>query len=745
MVALRKILLASCSTAIAFSTSAAAQDRSGAPVDERELESASVRTAVTESNTIIVTARRREESILDVPLAVNVVTGEQLAEANITQLGDIARVVPALFIAPVAGRTNVLNFSIRGQNDLGGSITSDPAVGVYFADAVQTRPQGGARAFYDIASIQVLKGPQGTLFGRNFTGGAVLIQPVVASPDAFSGYVQGTYGNYDRRELQGAVNVPLSDNAAIRIASNLTRRDGFITNITTGTRLRNDRSNSVRGSFYYSPSDEFENVAIVDYFEGRNFGGGFAPTFVNPAVNQPFNTAASRLAVLARQQGRSVFEVEETNDSPSTSSNLGFTNTTTFDFISGATIKNIFGLRRVRSSDFVDEGFPQPLVDVGSALRHRQISEELQVSGSAIAGRLDYIVGGYFFWETGVQTGRVATFGGRQRISVADAVNESKSVFAQFDYEIVPKLSVTAGGRYTWDRRQLDLNVTAPNGAVLVDAQRKVSFSEPTYTLSLNYKPTKDSLLYLATRRGYRSGGFNSGAVTPAALNLIEPEVVTDIELGGKIAGSASWLDYRFAGALFRSKYDNIQRGLVVNAGTPPAPTRVILNAATATIKGGEAEAFFGLFDRFDLNLSVSYTNTNYDEFVDPLSGADLSDRPFAQTPKWTYRIGGRYHTPLAGVGEFSAGLDYSYRSEFLGNEGVVREGYILPGYGLLSARISLDNIADSGLRIAAFATNLTEKEYSLASVPFLDFPFGLTATQSGDPRFYGVEVGYRF
>ena len=157
MICLRRILIASCSPFAMYAVPAAGQDMPGAvpeTVDERELESATTQTRSDEPEIIIVTARRREESLLDVPVVVNVASGEDLAEANITNLTEIARIVPALTISPVAGRTNVLNFSIRGQNDIGGLITSDPAVGVYFADAVQTRPQGGARSLFDVASIR---------------------------------------------------------------------------------------------------------------------------------------------------------------------------------------------------------------------------------------------------------------------------------------------------------------------------------------------------------------------------------------------------------------------------------------------------------------------------------------------------------------------------------------------------------------------------------------------------------------
>lgn len=738
MTKIRLLLLAA--SAIAPIAAVQAQDepaaRNASGVDAASDEGA--------TDEIIVTARRRDESILDVPVAVTALSGAALRDANISGLSEIARLTPSLRIAPVAGRYDVLNFSIRGMNDSGGLITSDPTVGVYFADAIQTRPQGAGRALYDIASIQVLKGPQGTLFGRNLTGGAVLIQPVAPDPDSIGGYVQAVYGSYDRTDLQGAINLPIADGIALRVAGNLTRRDGYIRNLTTGALLHDDHSDSFRASLLVVPTENIRNTIIVDYYKGHRFGGGFTPEVLNPAVDTTVNPYAGRLAVFNRARLRSIYVVEETTNSPTSSSNLGVTNTTELMLGENLSLKNIFNYRRVRSDDSTDDAFPQDFNRVRSLVRAHQYSEELQLIGSALDSRLNFIAGAYYFREEGRQRGLVSTLGGAARITDGDATSISKSLFAQLDYSLTGKLSVTAGIRNTWDTRRLHQIVVLPTGVQSIDAQREIGFSKPSWTLSASYKPNDDTLIYLSNRRGYRSGGFNAGATTLGALEPIQPETLTDYELGFKAAGRSGDLRFRFSSAVFYSKFTDVQRGLVALTGTPPAPTRVILNAADATVKGGEAELNLDFARRLEISGSVGYTDASYTNFIDPVTGADLSDRRFAQTPKWTYRLGAKYHVSDTEIGDLTFGADWSYQSSFVFEEAKL-PGHLKPGYGLLSARISASDLFGTGLRTALFATNLLDKKYAVGGSPLWDAPFGYVTLIPGEPRMYGIEVGFDF
>ncbi|MCP3730311.1 TonB-dependent receptor [Sphingomonas sp. MG17] len=693
---------------------------------------------------IIVTARRREESVISVPLSVTALSADQLQSSSVTTLSQVDRIAAGIRIAPVAGRVGVLSVSIRGMVDTGGLFTTDPTVAIYFADAIQLRAQGAGRSFYDIASVQVLKGPQGTLFGRNLTGGAILIQPVAPVLGRTEGYGQALYGNYDRAEFQGALNVPIGDKIALRIAGNVARRDGFVTNLVTGTKLRQEDSDSFRASLLIEPTDNVSNLLIVDHYKSRGFGGAIVPTEVNPAVNTPVNPLAVRQAALARQRARSIYQVEETADSPNRARNTGVTNTTTFD-LGGATLKNIFNFRRVSSYDRGEDGIAQDLLFLISSGEARQVTDELQLSGNLFGGALEYQVGAYYLRETGTLFQNSTSFG-VPRFTNSKATNSSQSVFAQFDYHLTDKLTATAGARYTWDKREIEQAVTGPTTPTF-NAAREVRFSKPSWTFSLAYKPDADSLIYAATRRGYRSGGFNGGATNAVSLTVVEPETLTDAEIGAKSQGSIGDVRYRVSLAAYYSDYRNMQRSLVQSIGTPPAPTRVLLNAGKARIQGVEFEGTLIPFRFLELSGSVAYTDAKYTDYRDPLTGADITSLPFALTPRWTYRVGAKVNLPsFEPEGDLSLAVDYYKTTKFLNTDvTAILPGYVSPGYGLLGARLSYDNIAGSNIRLAVFGTNLTNEQYFVSGTPFYGAPFGLSGSVSGEPRQYGVEVGFKF
>jgi len=362
---------------------------------------------------VIVTARRRAEDIVKTPVAVTAISGAQLKAANVTSLNEIDRLAPSLRVSPIVGRLDQVTFSIRGMNETSGLITADPAVGVYFADAIQTRSQGVGRALFDIASVQVLNGPQGTLFGRNLTGGAILIEPNAPVLDKWEGYAQGTYGNYNRREFQGAVNIPLGDMFALRLGANISGRDGYMHNVVTNTDIRSDYSNSYRASLLFEPTNYFHNTLIFDGFNGHGLGGGFTPVAVNPelALPVPFNAAliAGELAALKAQQARSVYDVAEDQNYPFSDSNYGLTNTSALE-TGGLTFKNIFNWRRVKSSDVQGSGLPPILgLDILEVINNdtdvHQITDEIQVLGSALDNHIDYQAGFYYFREHGESVG----------------------------------------------------------------------------------------------------------------------------------------------------------------------------------------------------------------------------------------------------------------------------------------------------------------------------------------------------
>lgn len=701
------------------------------------------------NNDILVTARRKQERLLDTPVAVTVLSGEQLARGGIADVEALRFVAPALQIAPSPFGKAVPGYTIRSQRSLESIITQDPAVGVYFGDVVQQRPHGTNAALYDLASVEVLKGPQGTLFGRNTTGGAVLINP--AAPVFSTGVaLDFELGNFDLRRATGMVNIPLGDKVAVRVAGRITRRDGFVENLFNGTRTDDERTDSYRASILFEPDDQFSSLFVFNYFRQDDAGSGFilgglrpgSPFGANPAVAQSF----------ARQQTRANFWSVENNFRPFTDvETFSISNISTLD-LGSVTLKNIFGYRKVDSDVAFDyDATPASVFQSRNRLNTDQWTEEFQISGNATS-RLNYIAGFYYFQETGRDTQDSLLFGTRS--NDGEGRNISYSAYAQFGYDLTDRLSLTAGGRYTWDDRNLrafntingQCRLVGPNGLPPNPcvAQFDASFSSPTWQISLDYKPGDDTLLYLAHRRGYRSGGWNLRANRISEQVFFRPETVDDIELGFK----GRLFDNRLtvSAAAYHQWYTDIQRTLsFIPAPGEPLAT-VVLNAADATISGFELEATANPVPWLELGGSLAYTNPQYSDFVSP-SGQDLSDNNFALAPEWTYTLRARVIAPIEPEqGELSAGVSYYYQSRTFVADLNVGPNIEVPieAYGVMDASIEWNSISGSPFDLRFLVRNLTNEQYFTGGAGTFA-SLGTTSFILGAPRTYSINIGYRF
>lgn len=707
------------------------------------------RAAVSASETgleeIVITARRREESLQQVPLAVTALTPEALKIANVTRMENLGNIAPSLIVAPTNGRTNVPAFAIRGQRQESGFLTNDPSVGIYVAEAVQARVFGLGQSLYDLESVQVLKGPQGTLFGRNSTGGAILFQPRRPVLNEFSGYAQARYGNYDRFDVEGAVNLPLGPTAAARISVNRTRRDGFVTNVSTGKTLNGEHTDGIRGTLLFKPTETLSNTLYADYFRADASGSGSKLTVVNPAG--PAQRLFNLQATLDRQnRDLSFYEVEGEGPSLSKGTNLSFTNVTVADLSPNLTLKNIANYRKIRSREGQDlDGTNSPILNVSELERVKQLSEELQLQGKLLDERLTFITGLYYFVEDGFRNIDVSSLGARPNPRKGDAKNTSYSMFAQADYKILDNLTATVGGRYTWDKRFYNQDFrSAATGACLFCGEASKKFSAPTYTLSLSWQIDPTKLLYVANRRGYRAGGFVASPTSAATLQPYEPEYVTDYEIGFKGDWRFGVSQLRTNIAAYHTDYTDVQRLVIISVNNVPVTS--IFNAASATIDGFEAEAQFFPIPEVQLSGSLSHVDTEYKKFVSLDSAGrpvDRSANRFAYIPKWTYRIAGRVHLPIGGDTDVFVGADYYLQSSVFFSEfntPLAKQG----AYGLTSGRLDLQDIGDSNVDFSLWVKNLGGKRYyTSAGEQFSGL--GAVYQQFGEPRTYGIEVSTQF
>ena len=624
---------------------------------------------------IVVTARRKEESMQSVPIAVQAFSGDALTKQNVQDATDLQKLVPALTTYQQA--RDEVTMSIRGQSSSGASAQGqNPRVTAYFAQVPLQTGDTGPGKFFDLQNVQVLKGPQGTLFGRNSTGGAVLYEPTRPT-DAFGGYVNLQYGRFEDRQIEAAINIPAGDTLAFRFAGKRAKRDGFTKNIVTGQELDDRDYLGLRGSMLWTPSDRFENLLMFDYTKSDTNGssqqiagidtnkvlttvnglpltlGGNGPTptqiALDPATYFPQAIAAGRISLfpnpalpnqVANQINGGPRISQSIVDGISKARGWGITNISTFEISDNLTLKNIFGYRRYKQLSRYDyDGTAYPLLDQVTpdgdwSVNLRQISNETQLQGKAFDGALDYTLGAFVLWSKSPSPQRTVQVSvGTPSLSVSSPVERSQAVFGQFTYDFssmgAEGLSFTAGYRYTHDFRSVsaanyrDSSAKAsnnwqfshaPNTCSLINGcptVTKASFNASSYNIGLDYQVNPSTLVYFTHRRGYRAGGLN-----PQALDFgvkYGPETVTDFELGLKTDFNLGSMEGRLNVAGFISQLKDAQVSQSFSTTNPVTQQLALINLIVnaAKAKIKGIEIDATLKPFENLTLGASYSYTD--------------------------------------------------------------------------------------------------------------------------------------
>lgn len=713
---------------------------------------------------IIVNARRKEEILRDVPIAISVTSQEELTKRNIQSIDDLQVTTPSLILSGPYRNTPLV--SIRGQG--GYTPGGIPSVILYmnevpFATSAQAGSPGGALGanglFYDLENVQVAKGPQGTLFGRNTTGGAILIQSRKPTYQ-FGGHVTGTVGNYHDHEFDIALNMPLvADKLALRIASHGQERKGFTMAQSTpghpnGLDLDDTRNFSVRGSLLAN-FGSVENLTIVDYLKVNHNGVSNILKGVNPNPMHPVNLYFPGLAALVAQQDalgvRKVLPLSA--DMGGFLRRWSITNTTTVTLSDTVTAKNIFSYSRARYAQTIDgDGtiypFFDPIQSQSVPYVTRQFSEELQLQGDkSLGGKLDWVVGFFYLKqpEEDFFTSHINVTYGAPKVVGFKQFESSKAIYAQGDYYLTPKLSATVGVRYTWETigrasREVRLNGTCVSpyaGADCVLANSG-NFQAPTWTLGLNYKPTTDTLLYITSRRGFRSGGFNLDGATPVADQVFGKETVTDLELGLKTRVEAGQAVMTANIAAYRQWYNDIQLQQTIASPISNGPLTINRNAGKAKIDGIEFEGTARV-GGLALQAHGNYINFRYTYFAPSVV------LPILPTvPKYSFGFGATYTLPLPeSMGELSLSANYDWQGKWRVTS-YLDPFSQQPSHGLVTLGANWRNAGGSPFDLGFFMTNATDKTYVVGGLPIL-YALGTSGLTYGAPRMYGVRVGYRF
>lgn len=770
----KMILLGSISLLAMIATPVSAQQASA---DEAEAD---------EFGTITVTARRRDETLDKVPASVSAFSTEQLAARSISTESDLQRAVPGLTIRESLS-SNQLNYSLRGQS-VDAYSSSSPGVLPYFNEFQVTTTS--ATSFIDLESVQVIKGPQGTLFGRNTTGGAVLYGTAKPTND-LSGFAKARIGNYDLREGELVLNLPLvTDRVLVRLAGSILRRDGFMYDDLNDVDLGRDSAQTGRISVLLRPSDRLENITMFQYnsTNGTNAGSpifnvypasvtaitysplGLGPGWPIYVAGNPGVDPAGLASFAAAQALRGPYRVSFNSDSEHRGRSKILTNTTTFEASDDITLKNIVGYSYGRSADSTDvDGTPYAIYSNGlDELHDRQVfsakqwSEEFQVQGKALDSRLEYILGGYlgyekkyFYIPTSFFDLRplVPTVPGADKENVQ--ISKNQGLFVHGSYGINDQLKFTAGFRYTWEQvranhlpRSLYGQLGfAPNGI-------RETFSKPSWNVGLEYQANSDLLLYVTHRGSWRSGGFNTNSqLAPGSIAvggaLFLPETTKDIEAGLKYNGSLGNTPLRFNVAAYNQWVDNIQRAVYVNITTPIplGPTALTANVPQAKITGIELEAEIRPASWLTLGANFAYTDARFNKNIVTLFGVTTAFGPFPDTPKTTGSIFAQISVPLAGdMGEMSFRGDFYSQSKFFYSSvnNTINPGSVLPGYSVANFRVNWNEISGSKVSAAFFVKNAFNKTYYTGGLA-LGSVLGLNTAIPGRPRMYGAEVSVNF
>lgn len=749
---------------------------------------------------LVVTARRRDENPQDVPIALNAFSGETLESRRAFNVRDLQALAPSLVVTVTNPRNTSLNIRGLGNNV---SVYNDglqPAVGVYLDQVFLGRPGQTVFDLSDVQSIEVLRGPQGTLFGKDTSAGAVVISTHAPSftPELFGDV---TVGNHDYVQTHLTGGGPIVDGkVAGRIALSQTQRGGYASNVYAATRTQDFRDWGVRGQLLFTPNDRLTWRVSADYGQQRSSTASAVLTGVLSAytdgVAYPFGyyQRLARVGVTppAIDPGARRLALDGLNNYKE--EHGGVASVAEFS-LPGATLTSVTAFRTWNWSPHNDgDGTPaQAGVDFHQANQQRQFSQELRIASDG-QRRLDYVAGAYIFRQKikaealnaygpqaadwflapAAATPQVAAAALNNYVIVSHSSPEitSAAAFAQGVLHATPRLDVTLGLRYTWEKMTGYFRQTASGaslaGLSAADAaqaqtlrarfgvansfEAETSDGSVTGVINLAYKVSDDILAYGSYSRGYKAGGLNlSNINTVGALAVnpvVGPEKLDAFELGLKSA----WFDGRLTAnaALFwtdDSNYQTTQVNLINNVSS-------LTNAGKVRSRGVEVDLQARPTERLSLYGSATYNEASYRSYkaapcpieIRPTPGlvCDLSDRRLPGPSLWSVSSGGEYAQPIGDLrgaeAELYLGADYSYRSAFYTTAANSIYSRI-PGYGLVNLRIGV-RAADRAWDLQAWVRNAADEDYYLA---LSAANTGAITGTLGDPRTYGVTLRARY
>lgn len=734
---------------------------------------------------VVITAERQKTNIEKTAISVAAISDKALEQQGIHTEADLQSAVAGLFVRETLD-SNQLNYSIRGQS-VDAFTGSQPAVQPYLDDI--PIPGSVASTFYDFGSVEVLKGPQGTLFGRNTTGGAVLFQ-TAAPTNELGGFVDQRLGDYNLRETQAAANIPLvDDKLLLRIAGDYDTREGYTHNLYNNSTIGDVLRQSLRASLLFKPVDNVTNTLVMDF---GHVGGSGTPSVLYYSTPGPTNVAAflfspavdgltgagswaSYLAAhpgyypygltsyLAFQKANGPFTVDFYATPRVSASNYFIADTASWDIAPDLQLKNIFGY--VNSNEHQNQidwsGSPYDIEGNGpggNVTNTRQMTEELQLLGKVFNGDLNYAVGFFYDSSSLHQYEDIYFFDLSPVIPVThpiygtDLYTTSYAGYAQGTYNLsnltgIKGLGVTAGLRYTSETQKSDeIPGNVYYGAAGIQNNVSISADKLSYQFGVQEQLYPDLLLYAVTRHSFRSGGFNVYApqTGPNGVNTFQPEVANDVEIGAKFQDRVEGVPVRLNVALFHEWIDNIQRSVYTDL--PPFGIGAItVNIPQAQVQGIEFEGQVSPTSWLNLGANLAFNDASFTQNTATVFGSTYQYGPYSDTPRWAGSAFTQVFlpTPDPTWGQFSVRADmFAQTGFYFGSlNNTVEPGTHIPGYGIVNFRVGLDDIGDRGISIAAYVKNAFDHTYFVGGLPTSSANvYSTTEAVPGAPRTFYFE-----
>lgn len=680
---------------------------------------------------IIVTAQYRRENLQKVAVAITSISGESLTQAGVSDLTGLSASVPGLYLSSYSTLSPQVFIRGVGSNDDG--ITSEGAVGVYLDNVYVGRASSALFDLFDLERVEVLRGPQGTLYGRNTNGGAIRIETMQPSADFRAGIELG-YGRFDQRSIRGMIGGALADNVFGKVSGSFKQRDGWTRDAATGARLNDEDSLAVRGQLRIEPTETVDVTFSLDV-----------------ARDRPSSTFKEVV-------GGTLFDLYEESTDPFSGS---------YDFTDAFIRRNIFGgsmavnwdlgganlssISAYRSTNIhYTEDYdstPFPVVHIDTRQRTRQLTQEIRLISKEGESALSWIAGLFFLRDRGRATDRfiLPFFGLDDELTNARTRTTSIAGYGELSWKVTPKLKLTVGARYTNERKRLAIQrqYLPISGGAAVDyvalTEPRTSFNNFSPRLVVEYQANEDVLAYASVTRGFKSGGFNNfPANAVAAAKPFASEKITSYEAGLKTV----FLDRRIRlnTAAFVYDYSDLQVFAPIDTGGQ-VPVVQITNAAKARVKGVEVELF--VRPASDLNFSFNYAHlvSAYRQF--DFGDLDLSGNVLPRAPRDTLTAAVDWSPQVTTNLKLNVRGEYVYSSNLFFtpfNDPDLQTGNV----GLFNASIALTS-ATQGWTLSAFGRNLGNKRYLAHGIDALAQSFDLKTGQLAAPRQYGILLSWKY